>query len=222
MPIFRGMALVLAAQAEAALFSSALRAASLRSGSRPKSALRHNQRSRLVLHRFQRCAAAPRESPRKGTEDTNPRFAESHIRPSGPLRRRRDTMPSESTSKPPTPPAAFRSALLFPEDANLKAYATPDSPSENPLNQPARSTTPPPSPRCRPGRGADTEGYKAGYAEGFAAGHASGPPSTAAAGYAEGFAAGWRVLTQPSDKQARRRRRGSDASTAAPRRRPSV
>ena len=44
-------------------------------------------------------------------------------------------MPSESTSKPPTPPAAFRSALLFPEDANLKAYATPDSPSENPLNQ---------------------------------------------------------------------------------------
>ena len=53
-------------------------------------------------------------------------------------------MSSESTSKPPTPPAAFRSALLFPEDANLKAYATPDSPSENPLNQPGRAT---PSPR---------------------------------------------------------------------------
>ena len=42
---------------------------------------------------------------------------------------------SSEASKPPTPPAAFRSALLFPEDANLKAYATPDSPSENPLNQ---------------------------------------------------------------------------------------
>ena len=54
-------------------------------------------------------------------------------------------MPSESTSKPPTPPAAFRSALLFPEDANLKAYATPDSPSENPLNQPRDSPPPPPA-----------------------------------------------------------------------------
>ena len=53
-------------------------------------------------------------------------------------------MPSESTSKPPTPPAAFRSALLFPEDANLKAYATPDSPSENPLNQPRRDSPQPP------------------------------------------------------------------------------
>ena len=39
-------------------------------------------------------------------------------------------------SQPPTPPAAFRSALLFSEDAKLKAFSTPDSPNENPLNQP--------------------------------------------------------------------------------------
>ena len=52
-------------------------------------------------------------------------------------------MASEA-SKPPTPPAAFRSALLFPEDANLKAYATPDSPSENPLNQARRDSPQPP------------------------------------------------------------------------------
>ena len=52
---------------------------------------------------------------------------------------------SSEASKPPTPPAAFRSALLFPEDANLKAYATPDSPSENPLNQPGRATPSPPA-----------------------------------------------------------------------------
>ena len=51
---------------------------------------------------------------------------------------------SSEASKPPTPPAAFRSALLFPEDANLKAYATPDSPSENPLNQPKRDSPQPP------------------------------------------------------------------------------
>ena len=51
---------------------------------------------------------------------------------------------SSEASKPPTPPAAFRSALLFPEDANLKAYATPDSPSENPLNQARRDSQPPP------------------------------------------------------------------------------
>ena len=107
-------------------------------------------------------------------------------------------MSSESTSKPPTPPAAFRSALLFPEDANLKAYATPDSPSENPLNQPRRNSPQPPpltlddatgeqvddataepavppdveSPP--PDEKAYTAGYKAGYAEGFAAGHAAG------------------------------------------------
>ena len=49
---------------------------------------------------------------------------------------------STEASKPPTPPAAFRSALLFPEDANLKAYATPDSPSENPLNQKRDSPQP--------------------------------------------------------------------------------
>jgi hypothetical protein len=41
-----------------------------------------------------------------------------------------------AASKSPTPPAAFRSALLFPEDAKLKAFSTPDSPNENPLNQP--------------------------------------------------------------------------------------
>ena len=100
-------------------------------------------------------------------------------------------MSSESTSKPPTPPAAFRSALLFPEDANLKAYATPDSPSENPLNQralqvadadadapdAAEPEVPPdvdsPHPLL-PDEKAYTTGYKAGYAEGFAAGHAAG------------------------------------------------
>jgi len=112
-------------------------------------------------------------------------------------------MPSESTSKPPTPPAAFRSALLFPEDANLKAYATPDSPSENPLNQQGRATPPPPAvddatvesppPDERP----YTAGYKAGYAEGFAAGHAAG--LRAAAGSTTASTSGWRVLTQPSD-----------------------
>ena len=105
---------------------------------------------------------------------------------------------SSEASKPPTPPAAFRSALLFPEDANLKAYATPDSPSENPLNQPRRDSPQPPplavddaageqvddatavspdvdSPHpLTPDKRPYTEGYKAGYAEGFAAGHAAG------------------------------------------------
>ena len=130
-------------------------------------------------------------------------------------------MPSESTSKPPTPPAAFRSALLFPEDANLKAYATPDSPSENPLNQARRDSPQPPplalddaageqvddatavspdvdSPRALlPDERPYTAGYKAGYAEGFAAGHAAG--LRAAAGSTTASNAGWRVLTQPSD-----------------------
>ncbi len=111
-------------------------------------------------------------------------------------------MTSESTSKPPTPPAAVRSALLFPEDANLKAYATPDSPSENPLNQRALpegddATAEPEVPRDeRP----YTAGYKAGYAEGFAAGHAAGLRAAAAAGSTAASASGWRVLTQPSDK----------------------
>ena len=113
-------------------------------------------------------------------------------------------MPSESTSKPPTPPAAFRSALLFPEDANLKAYATPDSPSENPLNQPGRATPPSPpavddataEPEVPPDEQPYTEGYKAGYAEGFAAGHAAG--LRAAAGSNTASNSGWRVLTQPS------------------------
>ena len=129
-------------------------------------------------------------------------------------------MSSESTSKPPTPPAAFRSALLFPEDANLKAYATPDSPSENPLNQARRDSQPPPlalddaaeeqvddatavspdvdSPHpLLPDEKAYTAGYKAGYAEGFAAGHAAG--LRAAAGSNTASNSGWRVLTQPSD-----------------------
>ena len=107
-------------------------------------------------------------------------------------------MPSESTSKPPTPPAAFRSALLFPEDANLKAYATPDSPSENPLNH----TPPPPAvddaaqPEVPPDERPYTEGYKAGYAEGFAAGHAAA--FRAAAGSTMASNSGWRVLTQPN------------------------
>ena len=108
-------------------------------------------------------------------------------------------MSSESTSKPPTPPAAFRSALLFPEDANLKAYATPDSPSENPLNQP-RAPSPPAvdveSPQ--PDEKAYTAGYKAGYAEGFAAGHAAGLRAAAAASPTTASNSGWRVLTQPS------------------------
>ena len=109
-------------------------------------------------------------------------------------------MPSESTSKPPTPPAAFRSALLFPEDANLKAYATPDSPSENPLNH----TPPSPAvddataePEVPPDERPYTAGYKAGYAEGFAAGHAAGLRAAAASTTAS--TSGWRVLTQPSD-----------------------
>ena len=105
---------------------------------------------------------------------------------------------SSEASKPPTPPAAFRSALLFPEDANLKAYATPDSPSENPLNQP-RAPSPPAvdveSPQ--PDEKAYTAGYKAGYAEGFAAGHAAGLRAAAASTTAS--TSGWRVLTQPSD-----------------------
>ena len=111
-------------------------------------------------------------------------------------------MRSVSASKPPTPPAAFRSALLFPEDANLKAYATPDSPSENPLNQPPPS---PPAvddataePEVPPDERPYTEGYKAGYAEGFAAGHAAG--LRAAAGSTTASNSGWRVLTQPSDR----------------------
>ena len=132
-------------------------------------------------------------------------------------------MPSESTSKPPTPPAAFRSALLFPEDANLKAYATPDSPSENPLNQPKRDSPQPPplalddaageqvddatavspdvdSPHpLLPDERPYTEGYKAGYAEGFAAGHAAG--LRAAAGSTTASTSGWRVLTQPSPNE---------------------
>ena len=114
-------------------------------------------------------------------------------------------MPSESTSKPPTPPAAFRSALLFPEDANLKAYATPDSPSENPLNQ-GRATPPPAAvddatakPEVPPDERPYTAGYKAGYAEGFAAGHAAGLRAAAAASTTASNS-GWRVLTQPSDK----------------------
>ena len=121
-------------------------------------------------------------------------------------------MSSESTSKPPTPPAAFRSALLFPEDANLKAYATPDSPSENPLNQPKRESPPPlalddasgeqvddatAEPEVPPDEKAYTAGYKAGYAEGFAAGHAAGLRAAAASNTASN--SGWRVLTQPSD-----------------------
>ena len=113
-------------------------------------------------------------------------------------------MPGESTSKPPTPPAAFRSALLFPEDANLKAYATPDSPSENPLNQ-GRATPPPAAvddatakPEVPPDERPYTAGYKAGYAEGFAAGHAAGLRAAAASTTASN--SGWRVLTQPSDR----------------------
>ena len=111
-------------------------------------------------------------------------------------------MSSESTSKPPTPPAAFRSALLFPEDANLKAYATPDSPSENPLNQP-RASPPPPADDATaepeaPDERAYTAGYKAGYAEGFAAGHAAGLRAAAAGGSTTASNSGWRVLTQPS------------------------
>ena len=119
-------------------------------------------------------------------------------------------MPSESTSKPPTPPAAFRSALLFPEDANLKAYATPDSPSENPLNQTppsppvddatAEPEVPPDVESPQPDEKAYTEGYKAGYAEGFAAGHAAGLRAAAAAGSTTASNSGWRVLTQPSDR----------------------
>ena len=110
-------------------------------------------------------------------------------------------MPSESTSKPPTPPAAFRSALLFPEDANLKAYATPDSPSENPLNHTPPS---PPAvdaataePEVPPDERPYTAGYKAGYAEGFAADHAAG--LRAAAGSTTASNSGWRILTQPSN-----------------------
>ena len=110
-------------------------------------------------------------------------------------------MPSESTSKPPTPPAAFRSALLFPEDANLKAYATPDSPSENPLNQtppsPPAADDATAEPEVPPDERPYTAGYKAGYAEGFAAGHAAG--LRAAAGSTTASNSGWRVLTQPSD-----------------------
>ena len=107
---------------------------------------------------------------------------------------------SSETSKPPTPPAAFRSALLFPEDANLKAYATPDSPSENPLNQvppspPADDATA--EPEVPPDERPYTAGYKAGYAEGFAAGHAAG--LRAAASTTTASTSGWRVLTQPSD-----------------------
>ena len=129
-------------------------------------------------------------------------------------------MSSESTSKPPTPPVAFRSALLFPEDANLKAYATPDSPSENPLNQPKRDSPQPPplalddaaaEPEVPPDVQSPppderpyTEGYKAGYAEGFAAGHAAGLRAAAAASPARetntASNSGWRVLTQPSDR----------------------
>ena len=107
---------------------------------------------------------------------------------------------SSEASAPPTPPAALRSALLFPEDANLKAYATPDSPSENPLNQPRA----PPAvddataePEVPPDERPYTAGYKAGYAEGFAAGHAAG--LRAAAGSTTASTSGWRVLTQPSD-----------------------
>jgi hypothetical protein len=125
-------------------------------------------------------------------------------------------MSSESTSKPPTPPAAFRSALLFPEDANLKAYATPDSPSENPLNQPKRESPPPLALDDASGEQVDdataepevppdverpyTAGYKAGYAEGFAAGHAAGLRAAAAASPSNpASTSGWRVLTQPSN-----------------------
>ena len=109
-------------------------------------------------------------------------------------------MSSESTSKPPTPPAAFRSALLFPEDANLKAYATPDSPSENPLNQPGRAADDATAePEVPPDERPYTEGYKAGYAEGFAAGHAAGLRAAAAASPSTASTSGWRVLTQPSD-----------------------
>ena len=72
---------------------------------------------------------------------------------------------STEASKPPTPPAAFRSALLFPEDANLKAYATPDSPSENPLNQrtvddaTAEPEVPPDERAARASHGVDLLGY---------------------------------------------------------------
>ena len=116
-------------------------------------------------------------------------------------------MPSESTSKPPTPPAAFRSALLFPEDANLKAYATPDSPSENPLNQPRQIAEPPAvddaaaEPEVPPDERPYTEGYKAGYAEGFAAGHEAGLRAAAAASPNTASNSGWRVLTQPSPSE---------------------
>ena len=125
---------------------------------------------------------------------------------------------SSEASKPPTPPAALRSALLFPEDANLKAYATPDSPSENPLNQPRRDSPQPPplalddattepevppkvaSPHpLLPDERPYTEGYKAGYAEGFAAGHAAGLRAAAASTTASN--SGWRVLTQPSPSE---------------------
>ena len=109
---------------------------------------------------------------------------------------------SSEASAPPTPPAALRSALLFPEDANLKAYATPDSPSENPLNQPRA----PPAvddataePEVPPDERPYTEGYKAGYAAGFAAGHAAG--LRAAAGSTAASTSGWRVLTQPSQSE---------------------
>ena len=125
---------------------------------------------------------------------------------------------SSEASKPPTPPASFRSALLFPEDANLKAYATPDSPSENPLNQPKRDSPQPPplalddaaaepevppdvdSPHpLLPDERPYTEGYKAGYAEGFAAGYAAGLRAAAASTTASN--SGWRVLTQPSPSE---------------------
>ena len=112
---------------------------------------------------------------------------------------------SSEASKPPTPPAALRSALLFPEDANLKAYATPDSPSENPLNQPGRATPPAAvddataEPEVPPDERPYTAGYKAGYAEGFAAGHAAG--LRAAAGSTTASTSGWRVLTQPSPNE---------------------
>jgi len=113
---------------------------------------------------------------------------------------------SSEASAPPTPPAALRSALLFPEDANLKAYATPDSPSENPLNQPGRATPSPPAvddataePEVPPDERPYTAGYKAGYAEGFAAGHAAG--LRAAAGSTTASTSGWRVLTQPSQSE---------------------
>ena len=105
---------------------------------------------------------------------------------------------STEASKPPTPPAAFRSALLFPEDANLKAYATPDSPSENPLNQRTVDDATA-EPEVPPDERPYAEGYKAGYAEGFAAGHAAGLRAAAAASTTASNS-GWRVLTQPSDK----------------------